>query len=426
MGESAGALLLRSGLITPDQLLAAHAARQRDGSTVGVQLVRLGFVAEDALAEFYRQRLMVPRVDRTALEQLSRRVVDRVPRDMALEFGIIPIDVDREGNLTLAMADPADTHAVDEVAFFSGHYVMRAVANLSDIDWALRNYYGDRNITAASGAERPARAAHPAGPPHAGAYSLAEDPPAGATRNDAQAPPPVESGRTLRFGRVDTSSYGVAGPAGLQVTPPPVANSDAAAIAAAAWKNRRARLGDEVDVGPPGPAPERPKLDAAMRPIALKLLEAVDRLRVAATHKAVANAVGDFLGGQFKRSVLFAVKKGVVMQQIARGELRVEAVRALAIPLDADSLLREVIGARTAYRGPLGPGAVNELLAAALGVTAPEVILVPVTIRERVVGLIYADGPAEPMPDGVLERLAIETGGAYERILLQTKPTSSS
>src|SRR5262249_13606421 len=128
MGDSAGVLLLRSGIVTPDQLTAAHGARQQEGGTLGYHLVRLGLVEEEKLAEFYRHRLMVPRLRRGDLERIKLKVIERVPRDMAAEFRIIPTDVDKEGNLTLAMSDPADTHAVDEAAFFTGHYVMRASA----------------------------------------------------------------------------------------------------------------------------------------------------------------------------------------------------------------------------------------------------------------------------------------------------------
>jgi hypothetical protein len=139
---SAGELLLRGGLCTPAELTLAHAAREREKGTLGYHLVRLGLVPEDRLAEFYRHRLMVPRMPRAALERIARAVIDRVPRDMAAELRVLPVELDREGNLTLVMSDPADTHAVDEIAFFTGHYVMRAVAIESDIEWALAKYYG--------------------------------------------------------------------------------------------------------------------------------------------------------------------------------------------------------------------------------------------------------------------------------------------
>src|SRR5262245_42852666 len=110
MGDSAGAFLLRSGLITPEQLAQAHTARRAEGGTLGFHLVRLGMVGEEKLAALYGHRLMVPRVERARLEQIKHAVVERLPRDMAAEFRVVPVALDRGGNLTLAMSDPSDTH----------------------------------------------------------------------------------------------------------------------------------------------------------------------------------------------------------------------------------------------------------------------------------------------------------------------------
>src|SRR5215471_15142572 len=102
----------------------------------------MGLVEEDKLAELYRHRLMVPRVTRAQLEAIPRPVLDRLTREMAAEFRSVPVEVDGEGNLTIAMSDPANTHAVDEVAFFTSLQVVRVVATESDIEWALGKYYG--------------------------------------------------------------------------------------------------------------------------------------------------------------------------------------------------------------------------------------------------------------------------------------------
>jgi hypothetical protein len=96
-------------------------------------------------------------------------------------------------------------------------------------------------------------------------------------------------------------------------------------------------------------------------------------------------------------------------------------LRALSIPLDAPSLLHDVISSRTAYRGPLYSGKINNLVAAALADVPGEIVLIPVRVRERIIGVIYADGPKVSVPDGVLDRLAMEAGNAYERILREAK-----
>ena len=61
---------------------------------------------------------------------------------VAIELRAIPVSLDSDNNLTVAMSDPSDRHAVDEIAFFTGSYVVRAVATQMQIAWCLAHYYG--------------------------------------------------------------------------------------------------------------------------------------------------------------------------------------------------------------------------------------------------------------------------------------------
>jgi hypothetical protein len=142
MADDAGALLVRTGLITDQALLAARASRAQEGGTIGEHLVLSGIVADEALTEFYRSRLLVPRVNPNTLARLPANVVEAIPLDMAIEFRCVPVALDREGNLTCAMSDPSDSHAVDEIGFFTSKYVVRAVATQMQIAWCLAHYYG--------------------------------------------------------------------------------------------------------------------------------------------------------------------------------------------------------------------------------------------------------------------------------------------
>ncbi|MEM9493649.1 MAG: hypothetical protein AAGC55_31155, partial [Myxococcota bacterium] len=121
-------------------LIARHAQAAR-GGTIGEHLVLAGFIEDLALAEFYRTRLMVPQVNPAQLTQIPPRLIETIPGDMAAEFRCVPVRLDREHNLTLAMADPSTTHTVDEIAFFTRHYVVRAVATQGQIAWCLAHYY---------------------------------------------------------------------------------------------------------------------------------------------------------------------------------------------------------------------------------------------------------------------------------------------
>ncbi|MEZ4402252.1 MAG: hypothetical protein R3B06_19665 [Kofleriaceae bacterium] len=104
-------------------------------------MVAAGAVSDDALTEFYRSRLMVPQVSPATLAKLPAAVVAVLPADMAVEYRVVPVSLDKDGNLTVAMSDPSDRHAVDEIGFFTSKYVVRAVAAQMQIAWCLAHYY---------------------------------------------------------------------------------------------------------------------------------------------------------------------------------------------------------------------------------------------------------------------------------------------
>ncbi|HKE13684.1 MAG TPA: hypothetical protein VKB80_02380 [Kofleriaceae bacterium] len=142
MAEDPGFLLVQAGLVRDDQLLMAREARAQEGGTLGEHLVMASAVDDDTLTAFYASKLVIPRVTAEELARIPSAVLRRIPADMAAEFRIVPVSSDGEHNLTLAMSDPADHHVVDEVAFFTGASVVRAVATQLQIAWCLAHYYG--------------------------------------------------------------------------------------------------------------------------------------------------------------------------------------------------------------------------------------------------------------------------------------------
>ena len=142
MADDAGALLVRSGLVTANALDDARARVASIGGTLGEQLVTTGAIADDALTDFYRARLLVPQVNPNTLARLTPNVVAAIPGEMAIELRAIPVSLDGNHTLTIAMSDPSDRHAVDEIAFFTGAYIVRAIATQMQIAWCLAHYYG--------------------------------------------------------------------------------------------------------------------------------------------------------------------------------------------------------------------------------------------------------------------------------------------
>lgn len=229
VADDAGALLVRSGLVSASALDDARAKVASQGGTIGEQLVALGAVADDALTDFYRSRLLVPQVNPNTLARLSAKVVSTIPGDMAIELRAVPVSLDQDNNLTVAMSDPSDRHAVDEISFFTGTYVVRAVATQMQIAWCLAHYYGHvtslgqrliQPSAAAAAAVRPQAAPEPA-PRAKGLTAKVE-----AARHRAIAPvtAPVD---VQRPGALDDEPAAVAtapGPAPEAPAPDPVAD----------------------------------------------------------------------------------------------------------------------------------------------------------------------------------------------------------
>ena len=137
-----GTLLLSAGVVTRDDLSAAREQAQQHGGTIAEYLVLAGAVNDEELTLFYQQQLMIPKVRKAELAKIAARVVKIVPADMATEFRVMPISIDQEQNLTLAMSDPGHRGALDEIGFFTGNYIVRAVATQAQLAWCLGHYYG--------------------------------------------------------------------------------------------------------------------------------------------------------------------------------------------------------------------------------------------------------------------------------------------
>ncbi len=148
--------MVRAGLIAENQLGSARKAQAQSGGTVAEHLVMAGFINDEDLTQFYSENLLVPRVNSDSLKNVPDRLLKLIPSDMAVEFRVIPVSLDPEQNLTLAMSDPSHTYAADEIGFFTGTYVVRAVATQAEIAWALFHYYGQTTGLQATLVEEPA------------------------------------------------------------------------------------------------------------------------------------------------------------------------------------------------------------------------------------------------------------------------------
>ena len=134
-----GDLLVAEGLINQDQLQRALLAQKGTAEKLGSLLVRLNLVDEDKLVGFLSKQYGIPAVTLSQLD-IDPDVLKLIPAQMARKYEIVPVE--RKGNvLTLAMADPTNVFALDDVTFLTNLQVQPSVAPQGAIRKAIeRNY----------------------------------------------------------------------------------------------------------------------------------------------------------------------------------------------------------------------------------------------------------------------------------------------
>ncbi len=139
-----GELLVESQAITREQLAEILELQKHDGRRLGTLMVESGFVTEVQVTQILSQQLSIPWVSLYHID-FSRQLLDLVPREVADQYGLVPIFVRRVrglGNtLYIAMDDPSDEAAIEAVKHYSGLPVRCMIAPPSDIRGAIRAYY---------------------------------------------------------------------------------------------------------------------------------------------------------------------------------------------------------------------------------------------------------------------------------------------
>lgn len=140
MAIKLGELLLREKLITPEQLDEALKCQTVFGIKLGSSLIELGFITDEQLCRFLSRKLSVPAASARAISSITPEVLALVPAELAGKYRVVPIKIDGK-KLALAMADPSDFKAIDEVAFVTGCIIHPHIVPDVRITSALSKYY---------------------------------------------------------------------------------------------------------------------------------------------------------------------------------------------------------------------------------------------------------------------------------------------
>jgi len=139
MAVPVGELLLKEQCISPEQLQQALHYQEAYGGKLGPNLVHLGFVSDDEITSLLSKQYGVPSIDLKQFE-IDAAVIKLIPADTAQKYQMVPLS--RGGStLTIAMTDPTNVFAMDDIKFMTGYNVEPVVASETAVGDAIAKYY---------------------------------------------------------------------------------------------------------------------------------------------------------------------------------------------------------------------------------------------------------------------------------------------
>ena len=143
MSAKLGEILVRENLITSQQLRETLDYQRAHGGRLGSNLVRLGIVSDDVVTAVLSRQYGVPSIN-LDLFQIETEVIKLISEDVAVKYSVLPIS--KVGaTLTLAMADPTNVFAMDDIKFMTGLNVEPVIASETSIQVAISKYYTGSN-----------------------------------------------------------------------------------------------------------------------------------------------------------------------------------------------------------------------------------------------------------------------------------------
>lgn len=373
-----GELLVTEGIIAQPDLDEALQCQIIFGGRLGTNLIEMGLIDEQNLAGFLSRKLGVPCATQERLNSVAPETLAIIPAELASKYKAIPVSLDKK-RLTLAMADPTDLAAIDEISFRTGCIISPVVAPELRLILCLEHFYGIRRevrYIPLSGGEGRRRRKTDSPPSHS------------PSTGNSSSPVPVNpfniDQEIIEF--------------------PPFEGFDKA----------------------PGPEPELSMYPShparserhTMESLSHRLAEARDR-------DEIAENLIRYVGQEFERVALFLVrgKTAIGWQAVFRGK-PVDDFERLEIPLDDTSLLKMVVDSKQVYRGaiPLTPS--NKRMIDALGGGSPAIAhLMPLLILGRVVTILYVDGRHDDLEARLfdLQKLIGKVAMAFEILILKNK-----
>ncbi len=142
MSGRLGELLVRENLISVQQLRKAQEEQQKTGTRIGTALIKTGAIEESKLTDFLSKQYGVPAINLKDFD-IDPEIIKLVPKDVAEKHLVIPVN--RAGpSLIVAMCDPSNIYAVDDLKFLTGYNIEPVVASEPAIREAIERYYAEK------------------------------------------------------------------------------------------------------------------------------------------------------------------------------------------------------------------------------------------------------------------------------------------
>src|ERR1700744_563847 len=139
MSVRLGEILVKESLITQDQLQKALDFQRANGGKLGSCLTKMGFITDDDITGGLSRQYGVPSINLKFYE-IDPTVIKLIPQDTASRYKVIPLS--RVGSvLTIAMTDPTNVFAMDDIKFMTGYNVEPVVASETAVLEAIQKYY---------------------------------------------------------------------------------------------------------------------------------------------------------------------------------------------------------------------------------------------------------------------------------------------
>ncbi|MFA7404374.1 MAG: hypothetical protein WC007_10285 [Pelobacteraceae bacterium] len=383
MAIKLGELLINEKIITSEQLDEALKIQMIFGIKLGSSLIELGFVDEKDLSLCLSRKLGVPSVGKNVLTAIPAEVLEIIPAALAEKYRVVPIRIENR-RLAVAMVDPSDLVAIDDLAFVTGLTVEPHIAPDLLISFALERHYNvkrDMRYVRVSGQR----------------YGLAR-------------------------GKVEQQPIETTGP--FDMAPSPT-TPDTEAKDSAVPKNDGGLLNIEFpsEFEGFGSLPDLPIEEPAITRYS------IDKLSMdfasAGTRDDVADVFIKYLGQEFSSGAIMIVRgKSATGWRAVQDRDKIPDFEKLTIVLDDSSVLNTVITTSHFHMGPLDNSPRNKQLTEAMKSTPERShLIMPVIMLNKVVAVVIVLADLDALGKRLLElqKLVYKASLAFEMLILKNK-----